>query len=217
MNKNLESALLTYSKGSKGFITEMAKYSKSSIIGMFTDLLTIDKNDLNSSTIREILTLTLSGYGSSGGKIRYNGYRIEGGGRQIDCEVKPKNIKKAEVVRQKKKLNGGGNFTDNTWKRFERHKQENPNILVSGFVDGRIIYIFEFPFRTLSFLEKLEGQLKKKFPDGDRSGYFLRSAYFGYQNFIESATLIYRANDFSDYKDCVVGTLYNEILNRKAP
>jgi len=62
-------------------------------------------------------------------------------------------------------------------------------MLLSGFIDGRLLYILEFPFKTISFIEKLELQLKRRFKNGDVKGQFLRSAYFSYKDYIYSDTL----------------------------
>ena len=59
-------------------------------------------------------------------------------------------------------------------------------MLISGFVDGKLIYILEFPFGTKSFIDKLQKQLDKRFPDGDKKGEFLRSANFDYRHYINS-------------------------------
>jgi hypothetical protein len=40
--------------------------------------------------------------------------------------------------------------------RLKRDKKENLNILVSGFIDGKLIYIIEFPFNCPSFVKCLE-------------------------------------------------------------
>lgn len=59
-------------------------------------------------------------------------------------------------------------------------------MLVSGFIDGQLIYILEFPFNTATLINKLEKQLKKRFPEGDICGQFLRSANFDFHDFISS-------------------------------
>ncbi|OYT34541.1 MAG: hypothetical protein B6U87_01835 [Candidatus Aenigmarchaeota archaeon ex4484_52] len=89
-----------------------------------------------------------------------------------------------------RKLNGGGNFTDYTFERLERDKKENPNMLISGFVDGKLIYILEFPFDYPEFNKHLEQQLNNHFKDGkDKTGQFLRSANFHYKYFINCKKL----------------------------
>lgn len=57
-------------------------------------------------------------------------------------------------------------------------------MLVSGFIDGKLIYIIEFPFRCEKFVKKLEDQLNKRFPDGDIPRQYLRSASFTYEDYI---------------------------------
>lgn len=92
------------------------------------------------------------------------------------------------------KLNGGGNFTDYTPARLQKDKQEKDlNILVSGFVDGKLIYIIEFPLNSLDFVRNLENKIKnwQRKLEGSKSikGQFLRSADFNYKDFIKSPNL----------------------------
>ena len=62
-------------------------------------------------------------------------------------------------------------------------------MLVSGFVDGRLVYVLEFPFRCTSFVSKLRRQLNRRFPGGDITGQFLRSANFDYRDYIDCKDL----------------------------
>ena len=88
-------------------------------------------------------------------------------------------------VKSKNKLNAGGNFTDYTWERFDRDLNANLNMLISGFVDGKLIYILEFPFSNQSFINKLQLQLNKKFPNRQRNkNDYLRSANFDFKDFM---------------------------------
>ena len=118
-------------------------------------------------------------------KIGYNGYRKNSiAGKQEEyCEAKPQNIITQE--RTHRKLNGGGNFTDYTWKKFERHKKENPVMLIGGFIDGRLVYSFKFAFNSPGFTKRLAEQLQAKFPSGDQEGYYLRSAGFSLKHYEE--------------------------------
>lgn len=156
-------------------------------------------NDKNSSTIREFITVTLAGYQHKESKIGYNGFKQDAfvSGKTIKCEAKPKNVDTEEFERYKRgerktspsKLNGGGNFTDYTLVRLEKDKKEKAlNMLVSGFINGKLIYIIEFPFNFKGFVKNLETQIKKwrKKLKGSKStkGQFLRSANFNYKDFI---------------------------------
>ena len=58
-------------------------------------------------------------------------------------------------------------------------RESQNNMLISGFIDGRLVYTLGFPFNSDSLVEVLKTQLIKKFPDGDISGQYLRSANLG--------------------------------------
>ena len=164
--------------------------SKNTLNALLTDLLTMYINDKNSLMLREFLTVTIAGYEHTERKIGYNGYKQSSivGGNPIMCEAKPQNINTSKGV--KRKLNGGGNFTDYTFERLERDLQENLNMLVSGFIDGKFIYIIEFPFRCETFVNKLKKQLIKRFPqEEDIIGQFLRSASFYYKDCLNCKNL----------------------------
>ncbi len=66
-------------------------------------------------------------------------------------------------------------------------------MLVSGFVDGKLIYIIEFPFNFLDFIKNLESKIQrwKEKLKGSKStrGQFLRSAEFDYKDYIHCPSL----------------------------
>jgi hypothetical protein len=156
--------------------------SNHNLIAMLADLLTTYMNDVNSSTLRQFVTVALSGYTPTERKLGYNGYRqstLVTGGTEV-CEAKPVNVRPGT----RKRLNGGGSFSDYTPERLERDFKANPRLLVSGFVDGRLIYIIEFPFRCPSFVAELRGHLRRAFPSGAREpNRFLRSANFNFRHY----------------------------------
>ena len=195
MNNDLKEIIKLYTTEThKKLVGNLLDKSKDNIISILIDLMTLYINDKNSSTLREIITVLLSGYKHSERKIGFNGFRQTSIGKKLFCEAKPKNFDTTEYKKFLKKerknspakLNGYGNFSDYTHKRFEKDKKENISMLVSGFVDGKLIYILEFPFKTDSFIKKLKEQLNKMFPNGDETGKFLRSASFSYKNYINS-------------------------------
>ncbi|MEW6103695.1 MAG: hypothetical protein AB1630_07795 [bacterium] len=222
MNQELAKVINIYSTGTHN---ELSNYligkSKDTLIGILVDLMTMYINDKNSSTIREFITVTLAGYEHKEGKIGYNGFKqdVFVPGRTIKCEAKPKNVDTNS--RPLRKLNGGGNFTDYTFERLERdRKEKNLNVLISGFVDGKLIYILEFPFNYPKFTKHLEGQLLKRFKGGrDITGQFLRSANFDYKYFIDSPNLkiiyILKKDKLEGYKPYIVKDFY-EFLKKKA-
>jgi len=205
MNQELANVIKIYSTGTH---SELSSYligkSKDTLIGMLVDLLTMYINDKNSSTIREFITVTLAGYTHKVRKIGYNGFKQDAfiSGKTIKCEAKPKNIDTEEFEKYERgerktrpsKLNGGGNFTDYTPMRLQKDKEEKDlNMLVSGFIDGKLVYILEFPFNSPDFVRNLEKKIEKWETklNGSRDvkGQFLRSADFDYKDFIYSPHL----------------------------
>ena len=61
--------------------------------------------------------------------------------------------------------------------RFLKDKKINPNLLLSGFLDGELIYILEIPFLAIS--KRLKEQLPKK----RKIGEYKRMANFNYSHF----------------------------------
>ncbi len=227
MNKDLQEAIKIYSIGShKELNSFLLDKSKDNLIAIFNDLLTTYINDKNSSTIREFITTTISGYMHHESKIGYNGYR-QSTISSIDCEyceVKPKNIDRLDLEKYKngekksiQRLNAGGNFTDYTWERFNKDLESNLNMLISGFIDGKLIYIFEFPFKNKDFVKKLKSQLEKAFPNKVRkSGTFLRSANFDFKDFIFSnnfkINFILSKEELEKYIEFFNGNFYKELI-----
>lgn len=131
--------------------------------------------------------MSLAGYTPTNTKIGYNGFKqsTQIGGKATACEAKPQNLNSEDNSKRKnpRHLNGGGNFTDYTHKRLAKDKKENPNMLIGGFVDGELIYVLEFPFNCYSFVKRLKIQLKKRFPNGDKPGEFLRNVNFTFEHY----------------------------------
>lgn len=232
MNKELAETIKLYSIGlHENFTKRLINLSKESLISLFTDLLTMYINDKNSSTIREFITVTLAGYEHSEQKIGFNGFKQSSivGGKPIACEAKPKNITTNDFLRytneyRKTKpsvLSGGGNFTDYTHARFAKDKKENPHMLISGFIDGKLLYILEIPFKTKSFMENLEQQLNKFFPHGDQLNTFLRSARFTYKDYINSRGLavvfLLPPQELSFYQHYFNKSFYQKLITLPLP
>jgi len=213
MNRELAEIIRIYATKSDRELSDyLLGKSKYNLIAILVDLITMYINDKNSSTLREFITVTLAGYTHTEGKIGYNGYKQNVYGKPLMCEAKPKNVRKDE----KRKLNGGGNFTDYTYERLRRDLKENLYMLVSGFVDGRLIYILEFPFKCNSFVSKLRKQLNRRFPEGDISGQFLRSANFDYRDYIKCEDLkvvfCLPKSELNKYKNKIVKGFYEFLM-----
>lgn len=232
MNQELANVIKIYTTGTHQQLSSyLVGKSKDTLIGMLVDLLTMYINDKNSSTIREFITVTLAGYQHKQGKIGYNGFRQDTfiPGRTIKCEAKPKNIDTEEFEKYSRgerkttpaKLNGGGNFTDYTPARLEKDKKEKDlNMLISGFIDGKLIYILEFPFNCSSFIKNLEDQIKRwqNKLKGSKSvkGQFLRSATFDYRHFIGCPDLkiifLLSKKGLSKYRKFIANGFYEFLL-----
>lgn len=235
MNQELANVIKIYSTGShRDLSSYLIGKSKDTLISILVDLLTMYINDKNSSTIREFITVTLAGYKHKEGKIGYNGFKQDAfiSGRTIKCEAKPKNIdttefEKYEMGERKTrpaKLNGGGNFTDYTPQRLQKDKKEKDlNMLASGFVDGKLIYIIEFPFNSPDFVKNLEIKIRRwqRKLEGSKSitGQFLRSADFCYKDYIGSKSLrivyLLGKGKLAKYKKYIPNGFYN-FLEEKA-
>jgi len=220
MNKELAEVIKLYTtKSHKDLNNYLLGKSQDNLIAILTDLLTMYINDKNSSTLREFITVTIAGYEHKESKVGYNGYKQSVYGEPVMCEAKPQNVRSDG----KRKLNGGGNFTDYTPKRLERDLKENLNILVSGFVDGKLVYILEFPFRCPSFVNKLKEQLEKAFgenQEGRKKGQYLRSANFDFKDYIDCKDLkvvfCLPKSKLKKYKNYIVEDFY-KFLMKVAP
>lgn len=183
MSTGLPIATLYATKEKSEVCSVLKRMPEEKLIAALLEILTLYFNDKNSSTLREYVLVTLYGFVQNTEKIGYNGYRQDGfsGGRH--CEAKPINVR----MGSEKKLSGGANFSDLTFARFEKYKKDNPMMIVGGFIEGRLIYSFSFPFNTEKFMEKLQAKLYKKFPDGkDIAGEYVRSATFSFDDYCES-------------------------------
>lgn len=228
MKQELSEFAMLYSTGTEREINSyLAGKSRDTLIEMLLDLLRMYMTDKNSSTLREFITVAFAGFQHKDNKVGYNGF-IEDGhslGGTIKCEAKTRNIDTEEFEKYRRhqrktrpaKLNGGGNFTDYSPARFQRDKKEKDlNILVSGFIDGKLIYIIRFPFNSPDFLEKLERKIQRwqaKLKGSESvKGQFLRSADFDYKDYIKSQGLrvVYLLNkvELAKYKQYISKGFY---------
>lgn len=182
MNEDLVQIVIYYAtKNHKELNELLLGKSKDNLISALTDLLTAYVNDKNSSSLREFVTVTIAGYDHNPKKLGYNGFKqnSEIGGKSISCEAKPKNIQTDgyDQRKTKPKLNGEGGFNDYTTDRLKKDFGENPNILSSGFIDGELQYIFEFPFSVVY------KKLKKQLPQKRTIGTYTRMASFNFSDY----------------------------------
>lgn len=191
MNKDLLQLIEDYTtKEHTEISANLIGKSKDSLVAMLLELLTTYYNDLNSSTMRELVVALQAGYEPNLEKLGYNGFRHNTLTGEVEhCEIKPRNIRSDSTAKTPGKLDGGGNFTDYTWARFEKHQEENPNMLVAGFVDGHLIYIFEFSFNEPNFTARLQERLEHQLSEGDSTGSYGRSVDFTFKHYKDAESL----------------------------
>ncbi len=182
MNQDLSQIVVSYATRPHKELSELLlSKSKDNLISILTDLLTAYINDKNSSSLREFVTVSIAGYKHNPNKLGYNGYKQNTaiGGKPISCEAKPKNIQTDgyDQKKNKPKLNGEGGFNDYTIERLKKDIKENLNLLSSGFIDGELQYILEFPFKVV--YERLKIQL----PEKRIIGTYKRMASFNFSHY----------------------------------
>lgn len=95
-------------------------------------------SDVNSSSIRESVTLHLLGYEENSAKHGYDGIdKITGRLK----EVKPRSIKSGN------KVGNSGNFNDMTLDLLAQKSEYD--VVCSLFTETKLIYIVEFPFKAI--------------------------------------------------------------------
>lgn len=143
-------------------------------------------NDRNSSMFREDVTKLMVGLKPSKSKLGYDD-DFEA------IEVKPVNFTGGG------KLDGKGNFSDFTWKRHHKYLKDNVRMLVSGFSNGKLLFIAEFPYKTLQ--DRIVHILKSKLPHGDMKGVYVRNAAFNYKHWMGGPyTIKYVRPNIGDYQ-----------------
>jgi hypothetical protein len=142
---------------------------------LLLELLDIYMNDVNSSTLRELITIELAGYESLPGKLGRDGVDPI---TNKPKEAKPKNF-------TGKASNGGGCFNDYTQQRLNKDVADDLDIVHSLFVDGKIAYIVEFNIDAIK--GRLSEQIIKKCVIGKND--YVRSASWNYKYWVEHDSL----------------------------
>ena len=171
---------------------------------LIKELLDRIMNDKNSSMARESVILKVAGYNHLEGKLDYDGYKDD----EL-AEVKLRNFDTTNL--KSSKLNGEGSYSDYTWERYEHHLQDNPTLLIGGFVNGELIYVFKTKYSNQGLQDKIIERLTSYF--GDKSlprkpNTFLRSLGFNYSHYKDDCELIFIASDD-------VLNVYEKYINKK--
>jgi len=169
---NINELKLKFSLGDISSITELSDEIKTDLLLRILNDMSCDKN---SSSFREGVTLGVIGKNQSNTKLGYDS-------DEEPVEVKPKNISS----QSNKRFDGSGNFSDFTWARHKKYSNDNVKMLVSGFLDGKILFVMSFNYNSSDFTKEIERQLTKHLPDGDIVSRYVRSVKFSYKHFISS-------------------------------
>jgi hypothetical protein len=67
-------------------------------------------------------------------------------------------------------LDGSGVFSKFTHRAFKKYRDANTMMLVSGYINGVLMYVVEFPFNHPTFANMVRASLDKSLPGGDVRG-----------------------------------------------
>jgi hypothetical protein len=193
MRSTLEDIIVKYSHNDSEFSS--LKIDE----GHFMELLKKYLNDKNSSTLRQDIMCVVAGLVSNTNKLGYDG---EGSAD----EMKPKNV---DISNPKsKRLDGRGNYSDMTFKRHSAFCEQDAQIHIGGFVDGKHVFQIRVPYREMN--THFEDQLKKRLPNGDQPTQYLRSMNFSLTQIknCNNVVLTYVTQDLEDYRGYMTKTLY---------
>ncbi len=209
MSAVLEQVLSAYFTKSETLPDVLRRFSHDEIQEALLELVDTYANDVNSSALRERITLMIAKYEPRKKKLGFNGFNPQ---TNVDCDVKPINI----LSGTKDRLNGGGNFSDLTPERVDKYEQKGKSfhIIASGFVDGRLVYILEFPYRCIA--KRIRKQVENRFPNWVRkAGEYVRGSTFSFTHYKDCSDLrpIFVNSDLERYQKYLTRELY-ELLRR---
>jgi len=187
------------------------KYSKENKLGkILYDLADIICNDKNSSMAREYSTLKECNYSQNESKMDYDGYDLDNN----PVEAKPQNYYTNTSSKNPRKLNGSGSFNDYTWERYDKTKEDNPTVLFSGFIDGKLLYILSVKYNDI---DNIKTSLEKEFPNRVRKkGHYLRCIKISYNNYKNASSFEIKYIDkekLKEYNRYISNDLYQRLIN----
>ena len=195
---------LNYSIGKIDEIKNLDSNTKEQLL---LELLGEMSRDKNSSTFREGVTLGVLGKNQSVNKLGYDS-------DDEPIEAKPKNISSDS----NKKFDGSGNFSDFTWARHKKYQDDNVKMMVSGFLDGKVLFVISFNYNSTDFVTEIERQLTKHLPDGDVVSRYVRSVKFSYKHFntSDSLKIEYLSSDFKKFENKFTKPFLSFILKNES-
>ena len=195
---------LKFSLGDVKSISELSEELKTNLLLEILNEMSCDKN---SSSFREGVTLRVLGKKQSVTKLGYDS-------DEEPIEVKPKNISS----NSNKRFDGSGNFSDFTWARHKKYVSDNVKMLVSGFLDGKVLFVISFNYNSPEFVKEVERHLIKHLPDGDITSRYVRSVKFNYKHFMTSDSLKieYLVPELSKFESKFTKPFYSSIIKHES-
>ena len=162
-----------------------------------------EATDNNSSTYREAITKRIIGLQPSKSKLGY------------DDDFEPIEVKPSNYT-GRVKLSGSGNFSDLTWKRHTKYIKDNVRMLISGFCNGKLLFIIEFTYSAIA--DRLQIQLKQKLPNGDQTSQYVRTATFSHTDWSDKPyKVLFVRPTIVNYKHAINKKLYNLLTSANHP
>jgi hypothetical protein len=194
-------------KFSLGDVTSISELSEELKTNLLLEILNEMSCDKNSSSFREGVTLGVLGKKQSVTKLGYDS-------DEEPIEVKPKNISS----NSNKRFDGSGNFSDFTWARHKKYASDNVKMLVSGFLDGKVLFVISFNYNSPEFVKEVERHLIKHLPDGDITSRYVRSVKFNYKHFMKSDSLKieYLVPELSKFESKFTKPFYSSIIKHES-
>lgn len=168
-------------------------------------------NDKNSSMARESAILSCAKYIPLKSKLNYDGIKDND-----FAEVKLRNYDTSRNLQSK--LNGEGSYSDYTWDRYKKHLNDNPTLLIGGFINGILIYIFKVKYNSEGLQNRFKEKLTLFFGDINskrKPNTYLRSLGFNYNHYANDAELIYIApiDILCNNEKYISQKLYQRLIN----
>lgn len=156
----------------------------------------------------EIHSVITAGFNHNDSKLGFDGYFEE-----TFCEAKSQSLLinkdiiykyhhgkisdkasllKSGTISNHAALAGRGFFNAFTYRLFKRYQENDVTMLLSGYVNGVLLYMISFNFNDPVFLGKMKEAMQKKLPNGDKinHGAKISFSYLWYKD-CESLEVLY--------------------------
>jgi hypothetical protein len=101
---------------------------------------------------------------------------------------------------------------------YNLNVSDNVKMLVSGFLDGKVLFVISFNYNSPEFVKEVERHLIKHLPDGDITSRYVRSVKFNYKHFMTSDSLKieYLVPELSKFESKFTKPFYSSIIKHES-